>query len=61
MRVVVCLQERVDPAAARALARLLFSGRQPDEQEPDDSDHRRGDESRRATVAGPATQGGGRQ
>lgn len=25
MRVVVCLQERVDPAAARALARLLFA------------------------------------
>jgi hypothetical protein len=29
MRVVVCLQERVDPAGARALARLLFGSEPP--------------------------------
>ena len=31
MRVVVYLQERVDPAAARALARLLFGSEPPPE------------------------------
>ena len=29
MRVVICLQERIDPAAARALARLLFRSEPP--------------------------------
>lgn len=29
MRVVVCLRERIDPVAARALARLLFASEPP--------------------------------
>ncbi len=31
MRVVICLQERIDPAAARALARVLFRSEPPAE------------------------------
>lgn len=33
MRVVICLGERIDPAAARALWRLLFSPT-PDTRQP---------------------------
>lgn len=53
MRVVVCLQERVDPAAARALARLLFASESPPDPILNSAAERRAPGRAGGELAGP--------